>query len=153
MIRLKSLLLEQTKSKNNIPNALFIGDDTVTTGRSYANKLIKSGVVTGKVAGAKKLDGLSLVRYVKKHINKSYNVVSITIGNIDDKNKNISNTIDHISTAISEAGSFGAKVIIIQSANTEPAIRKYLNNQSEADANIEIDKDIKDSNSINNKIK
>lgn len=110
MIRLKSLLFEQeTKKKLNV---LFVGDSQTASGISYANKLIKSGVVSGKVvasvgASMSKIYGLFKSAY-KPGV---YDIVSVLGGNNDAGNNNFDT--DSFAKIITTAVKNKSKVILI----------------------------------------
>lgn len=101
MIRLKSLLLEQTSKKSELPNILFIGDSNIDNKGSFARLLLDKKIVNGRaLTRSKTMSSLNFLRFAQKHITKKYQSVVISFGNIglketaDDVIKNFENVID-----------------------------------------------------------
>lgn len=110
MIRLKSLLFEQeTKKKLSV---LFVGDSQTAANVSYANKLIKSGMVSGNVVAAAGASMSKIYKLFKSAYKPGvYDIVSVLGGNNDSGNANFDK--DSFTNIINIAGKNGSKVILI----------------------------------------
>ena len=101
MIRLKSLLLEQTSKKSELPNILFIGDSNIDDKGSFARLLLDKKLVSGRaLTRSKSMSSSNFLRFAQKYISKKYQSVVISFGDIgltepaDDVITNFQNVID-----------------------------------------------------------
>jgi murein DD-endopeptidase MepM/ murein hydrolase activator NlpD len=148
MIRLKSLLAEQ-KTKSvvaAIPNVLFVGDSSLTRSWSYAQRLISNELVDGEVVTEKNPSIDELIELVRSNINDEYNIVSISLFNINkndlDANQ-LSITIRKLTDMIEIGKSYGSKVILIPPTDTDTPDKLdiWISKQNIADSVINLPKD------------
>jgi murein DD-endopeptidase MepM/ murein hydrolase activator NlpD len=103
MIRLKSLLTEQSSNKNELPNVLFIGDSNIDDKGSFARILLDKKVVRGRaITRSNELTSKSFLRLADKHIKSIYQSIVISFGDIGLKEsadtviENFQNVLDII---------------------------------------------------------
>lgn len=148
MIRLKSLLIEQS-SNNTVPNVLFVGDSYSEFRYSYANQLIKSETVEGKIISSSKNDLQNILKLLKKNIKSKYTIVSILFGNLITDKVNLTKSTNILSEIIKVAKQFGAKIIIVNNPPSEYKNQSDILNMISkigADAYINIGDSLRNSN-------
>jgi len=101
MIRLTSLLTEQTSNRTELPSVLFIGDSNVDNKGSFAKILLDKKVVTGRaITRTGELTSKSFLRLADKHIKSTYQAIVISFGDIGLKEpadtviENFQNAVD-----------------------------------------------------------
>lgn len=109
MIKLRSLLSEQQAPKLRV---LFVGDHQTKANWSYANQLINSGFVNGKVVGWTNATTSQLYRILKVNLSKRYDVVSIMGGDADGTG-DAQSAISNLEKCYSLAKKYGAEVVAI----------------------------------------
>ena len=148
MIRLKSLIAEQ-KTKSvvaAIPNVLFVGDSSLTRSWSYAQRLISNELVDGEVVTEKNPSIDELIELVRSNINDEYNIISISLFNINKNDlveKQLSVTIRKLTDMIEIGKSYGSKVILIPPTDTDTPdkLNTWLSKQNVADSVINLPAD------------
>jgi flagellum-specific peptidoglycan hydrolase FlgJ len=151
MIRLKKLL---TESADNSPKVLFVGDKQILSRGSFAQQLINSNVVSGKIVGRNTVNSVDLFKLLRKNINKSYNIVVIMVGpdQMAGTDKLISNSLKLLNASIKYAKSFDASVILISAPATTSKNKldfdtiQRINKQIESNTTADNVIDISDSN-------
>ena len=150
----KTLIESETKL-----DVLFVGDSQTKNPDSYANKLIKSGIVTGKVIAE---NGLNTKKMLSKLIselkNNKYDIISIMGGGNDGGSKTPDGAISNLTDMYEIVKNSGAEIIAIsnptkiyvgQSDNKSYKNKKYpsndeiaewVNNQSVSDFKINANK-------------
>jgi peptidoglycan hydrolase-like protein with peptidoglycan-binding domain len=151
MIKLKSLLNEiisEQQSKTKAPRVLFIGDSQTAAPWSYANRLLNSGTVTGKIVAKNGANTDWMLRQARSNISNNYDIVSVLGGGNDAHSKSADNAIQNLSQIYKLAKSNGLKVVAIsnptkqysEKANKYPSndkIADWVNTQSISDITID----------------
>jgi peptidoglycan hydrolase-like protein with peptidoglycan-binding domain len=109
MIKLRSLLSEQQAPKLRV---LFVGDHQTKANWSYANQLINSGFVNGKIVGWTNASTAQLYRILKVNLSKRYDVISIMGGDVDGKG-DAAMAISNLEKCYTLAKKYNAKVVAI----------------------------------------
>jgi len=145
MIRLKKLLSEQadkTQSKT-IPNVLFIGDSSLSKSWSYAQRLIDNKSVNGNIVYEKSPTTDDLLRLIRTNINDEYNIVSISLFNLNSneiKKNNISTITTNLTDILETAKSYGSKVVLVPPINNEipKNLSSWISKQNIADSILDL---------------
>jgi LAS superfamily LD-carboxypeptidase LdcB len=120
--------MSKPKKKKNV---LFIGDANTKSANSYARQIINSGIVTGEVRASFEGTAQEILKLVRAHNADNYNIVSIQYSNIFPKELN--NDIDALSTALSTAKQYGAKVILISNPAKDHVPYGHVKYESDLD--------------------
>ena len=124
MIRLKTLLLEQISADKKL-RVLFVGDSHTADDDSYARKLLKSNVVSGKIAAKRQATATDVYKLLLANLNDSYDVVSIFMGGSIDASANPNKQIEILRRIYKLAKSNNAKLITISNPT-----KKYITPKS-----------------------
>lgn len=143
MIRLKSLLEQSILSDKNkdivpeLPNVLFVGDAYTKSRSGYANRLISTNTINGKIVAQRGINIKQLVKLVKRYIDDSYSIVSVMFGDIITKKIDITIFKQQLIELENAATLYGAKLIVIQNPNKQYLkYREFVDAVSGMDANI-----------------
>lgn len=144
MIRLKNLLLEQDFDKDLtnviVPKVLFLGDAYTKFRSSYAKQLISNKIVTGKIVAVPGITAKQLARLTTKYTSKSYNIVSIYLGDIIKKQSDLNKLEKQLNDIITAAGAGGATVVLVQNPDTQYGnFKDALNIVKQLNVDISVD--------------
>lgn len=154
--RLLKRTLKESETKLNV---LFVGDSQTKNSVSYANKLISSGVVNGKIVAENGASTKKMLSMLKKELrDNTYDIVSIMGGGNDGGDKTPDNAISNLSDMYEIAKNSGAEVIALSNPTkiyvdksdnksyrnkkypSNDGIAEWVNNQSESDYKINANK-------------
>lgn len=115
MIKLKNILsrLVSEQSTSNKPNVLFVGDSQTAAPWSYANALIKSGLVTGKVVAKNGASTATVLQMLRDNISDKYDIVSIMAGGNDGAAKSPAGAIKNFNSMFQLVKQYGAKLVVV----------------------------------------
>ena len=105
----KTLIESETKL-----DVLFVGDSQTKNPDSYANKLIKSGIVTGKVIAENGLNTKKMLSELKSELkNNKYDIISIMGGGNDGGSNSPDGAISNLTDMYEIVKNSGAEIIAI----------------------------------------
>ncbi len=156
MIHLKQLIKEQSElsklfgvdsdinntddTNANLTNVLFIGDSYVKSRNSYANKLIKDKVVSGKIAANSKMNIKKLFSLVKRISLNNYDIICITFGYMFNNEKNAITAIDTLKQLFKYLNDKGINLVIVNGIKGKnPEALKLINWTESEISNLVVD--------------
>jgi len=133
MIQLRHILLEQESADNKL-KVLFVGDSqTAMSSISYAYKLLKNNIVSGKVSAKGGANTESVLKLFRSTFDKTYDVVCVMAGGNDGWRKDEQVAIENLSKIYREAKNAGAVVIALSNPT-----KKFTANPDKYPANDKI---------------
>jgi len=140
MIKLRSLLEQSTDStstESKIPYVLFLGDAYTKSKSSYANVLIRSKLVEGRVIAWPNINLKQMNRLLKRYNNKKYSIVSMLFGDDIIKKINAESINTELNQLFNTAAQFGAKVVVVQNSVKQfPEQSSLLNDAIENESDL-----------------
>ena len=120
MIKLKSLLEQDSNDsqpiEKQIPYVLFLGDAYTKSKSSYANVLIRSKLIEGRVIAWPNINLKQMNRLLKRYNNRKYSIVSMLFGDDIIKKINAESIDTELNALFNTATQFGAKVVVVQNS-------------------------------------
>lgn len=117
MIHLTSLLFEQTKEADDAvlenPNILFIGDTYTRSKSSYANKLLDTNSVRGKIVSWPDINLKQMAKLITRYSNSDkFDIVSILFGDSVTKHTDLKKLKKQLDAVVDSAGNINTIVVV-----------------------------------------
>lgn len=140
MIKLRSLLEQSTESTSTeakIPYVLFLGDAYTKSKSSYANVLIRSKLVEGRIIAWPNINLKQMNRLLKRYNNRKYSIVSMLFGDDIIKKINTESINTELNQLFNTAAQYGAKVVVVQNSVKQfPEQSSLLNDAIENESDL-----------------
>lgn len=119
MIHLTSLLFEQTKKSDDVvlenPNVLFIGDTYTRSRSSYANKLLDTKSVRGKIVSWPDINLKQMAKLIARYSNSDkFDIVSILFGDSITKHTDLKKLKKQLDAVINSADVNINTIVVVQ---------------------------------------